>query len=49
MRSPQELFAPNDMNTAITATKRDLILAGPLGSLDAYIQAVGSVPSSTLR
>jgi len=33
------------MNTAITATNRDLILAGPLGSLDAYIQAVGSVPS----
>ena len=33
------------MNTAIAATKRDLILAGPLGSLDAYIQAVGSVPS----
>ena len=35
------------MNTAIAATKRDLILAGPLGSLDAYIQAVGSVPSLT--
>ena len=33
------------MNTAIAATNRDLILAGPLGSLDAYIQAVGSVPS----
>ncbi len=33
------------MNTAIAATKRDLILAGPLGSLDAYIQAVGSVPT----
>jgi len=33
------------MNTAIAATQRDLILAGPLGSLDAYIQAVGSVPS----
>ena len=32
------------MNTAIAATKRDLILAGPLGSLDAYIQAAGSVP-----
>ena len=35
------------MNTAIAATNRDLILAGPLGSLDAYIQAVGSVPSLT--
>ena len=33
------------MNTGIAATKRDLILAGPLGSLDAYIQAAGSVPS----
>ena len=33
------------MNNAIAATNRDLILAGPLGSLDAYIQAVGSVPS----
>ena len=33
------------MNNAIAATQRDLILAGPLGSLDAYIQAVGSVPS----
>ena len=32
------------MNNAIAATNRDLILAGPLGSLDAYIQAVGSVP-----
>ena len=35
------------MNTAIAATKRDLILAGPLGSLDAYIQAAGTVPSLT--
>ncbi|WP_446832050.1 RNA polymerase sigma factor RpoH [Candidatus Foliamicus sp.] len=35
------------MNTAIAATNRDLILAGPLGSLSAYIQAVGSVPSLT--
>ena len=33
------------MNTAIAATQRDLVLAGPLGSLDAYIKAVGSVPS----
>ncbi len=37
------------MNTAIAATKRDLILAGPLGSLDAYIQAAGSVPSLTVE
>ena len=37
----------NAMNTAIAATNRDLILAGPLGSLDAYIQAAGSVPSLT--
>ena len=33
------------MNTAVAATRRELIQAGPLGSLDAYIQAVGSVPS----
>lgn len=38
-------MANDAMNTAIAATNRDLILAGPLGSLDAYIQAVGSVPS----
>ncbi len=38
-------MANDSMNTAIAATNRDLILAGPLGSLDAYIQAVGSVPS----
>ena len=37
------------MNTAIAATKRDLILAGPLGSLDAYIQAAGTVPSLTVE
>ena len=40
-------MANDPMNTAIAATNRDLILAGPLGSLDAYIQAVGSVPSLT--
>ena len=40
-------MAKDAMNTAIAATNRDLILAGPLGSLDAYIQAVGSVPSLT--
>ena len=40
-------MANDAMNTAIAATNRDLILAGPLGSLDAYIQAVGSVPSLT--
>lgn len=38
-------MAKEAMNNAIAATNRDLILAGPLGSLDAYIQAVGSVPS----
>jgi len=38
-------MANDSMNSAIAATNRDLILAGPLGSLDAYIQAVGSVPS----
>ena len=32
------------MTTAITATTRDLVLAGPVGSLDAYISAVGSIP-----
>ena len=40
-------MAKDAMNNAIAATNRDLILAGPLGSLDAYIQAVGSVPSLT--
>ena len=40
-------MANDPMNNAIAATNRDLILAGPLGSLDAYIQAVGSVPSLT--
>ena len=32
------------MNQAIVPTNRDLILAGPVGSLDAYIQAVNEVP-----
>ncbi|HSN51832.1 MAG TPA: RNA polymerase sigma factor RpoH [Woeseiaceae bacterium] len=32
------------MTTAVTLRKQELMLAGPVGSLDAYIQAVGSVP-----
>ena len=32
------------MTTAVASTTRDLVLAGPVGSLDAYIQAVGAVP-----
>ena len=32
------------MTTALATTNRDLVLAGPVGSLDAYIQAVGSIP-----
>ncbi|HHQ13832.1 MAG TPA: RNA polymerase sigma factor RpoH [Chromatiales bacterium] len=32
------------MNTALTARHNDLILAGPVGNLDSYIQAVNSVP-----
>jgi len=31
------------MSTSIVANNRDLILAGPVGSLDAYIRAVGSI------
>ena len=31
------------MTTALATTNRDLILAGPVGSLDAYIQAVGAI------
>lgn len=31
------------MTTALATTSRDLVLAGPVGSLDAYIQAVGSI------
>ena len=32
------------MTTAITKFNHDLALAGPVGSLDAYIQAVGAIP-----
>jgi RNA polymerase sigma-32 factor len=32
------------MTTAVAMTNRDLVLAGPVGSLDAYIQAVGGIP-----
>ena len=32
------------MTTALATTNHDLALAGPVGSLDAYIQAVGSIP-----
>ena len=32
------------MTTALAATNHELALAGPVGSLDAYIQAVGSIP-----
>jgi RNA polymerase sigma-32 factor len=32
------------MSTAVTLRNPDLFLAGPVGSLDAYIQAVGSIP-----
>jgi RNA polymerase sigma-32 factor len=32
------------MTTAIAISNHDLSLAGPVGSLDAYIQAVGSIP-----
>jgi RNA polymerase sigma-32 factor len=32
------------MSTAVIAAQRDLILAGPVGSLETYIQAVNSVP-----
>ena len=31
------------MTTAVVPFNRDLVLAGPVGSLDAYIQAVGSI------
>ena len=31
------------MTTAVATTNRDLILAGPVGSLDSYIHAVGSI------
>jgi len=32
------------MTTAVATIDRDLTLRGPVGSLDAYIQAVGSIP-----
>ena len=32
------------MTTALATTNHQLALAGPVGSLDAYIQAVGSIP-----
>ena len=32
------------MSTAVALRNQELMLAGPVGSLDAYIQAVGSVP-----
>ena len=32
------------MSTAVATLNNDLILAGPIGSLDAYIQAVSSIP-----
>jgi RNA polymerase sigma-32 factor len=32
------------MTSAIAKFNHDLVLAGPVGSLDAYIQAVGSIP-----
>jgi len=32
------------MTTAVAKMNHDLVLAGPVGSLDAYIQAVGAIP-----
>jgi RNA polymerase sigma-32 factor len=32
------------MTTAVATSKHDLISAGPVGSLDAYIQALGAIP-----
>ncbi|MDP7153095.1 MAG: sigma-70 factor domain-containing protein, partial [Gammaproteobacteria bacterium] len=32
------------MTTALAANHRDLVLAGPVGSLDAYIVAVNAIP-----
>jgi len=32
------------MTTALATLNRDIALAGPVGSLDAYIQAVGAIP-----
>jgi RNA polymerase sigma-32 factor len=35
------------MTNAVATYNHDLVLAGPVGSLDAYIQAVGSIPVLT--
>ena len=35
------------MTTAVAKTNHDLVLAGPVGSLDAYIQSVGAIPVLT--
>ena len=32
------------MTTAVATTNRDIMLAGPVGSLDSYIHAVGAIP-----
>ncbi|MEJ2274230.1 MAG: sigma-70 factor domain-containing protein, partial [Woeseiaceae bacterium] len=32
------------MTTALVSRNHEIALAGPTGSLDAYIQAVGSIP-----
>ncbi|MDH3547022.1 MAG: sigma-70 family RNA polymerase sigma factor, partial [Gammaproteobacteria bacterium] len=32
------------MSTAVATTNRDIMLAGPVGSLDTYIHAVGAIP-----
>ena len=32
------------MTTAVATLNRDIMLAGPVGSLDSYIQAVGAIP-----
>ena len=37
------------MTTAVAKMNQDLILAGPVGSLDAYIQAVNTVPLLTVE
>ncbi len=39
---PKEVTDP--MTSALAVNHRDLILAGPVGSLDAYVNAVNSVP-----
>ena len=32
------------MSTALTTNSRDLVLAGPIGSLDAYVSTVNAIP-----